>query len=588
MFRIRHIYDDFLPIDAEAIRQVQGILRSQLPGLSQDYVDRLPDQLIDPVKYRLRSILFVADNERGTIRGFALLQHAVDLNFCYLDFISAAARQTGGGIGGALYQRIREEAYRLGANGLFFECLPDDPVLCPDSAERQQNIARLSFYEKFGARPLANTAYETPVNAGDLSPPYLVFDDLGRNEKLGRDRARAVVQTILERKYGDVCPLEYVNRVLDSITDDPVQIRAPRYLSKAPTVYPIGDRQGEARIALVVNEKHDIHHVRDRGYVEAPVRIRSILNDLLHSGLFDERPAKRFPDKHIKAVHDHKYLSYLKKVCQNVPPKKSVYPYVFPIRNAARPPRELPLRAGYYCIDTFTPLNENAYLAARAAVDCTLTAGKSLLQGHRLAYALVRPPGHHAERRAFGGFCYLNSTAIAANYLSDYGRVAILDIDYHHGNGQQDIFYHRSDVLTLSIHGHPRFAYPYFSGFRNETGEGEGKGNNVNLPQPEQLSGDEYLKALEQALKRIVKFEPSFLVVALGLDTASGDPTGSWSLKTGDFERNGFKIGALGYRTLVVQEGGYRIRSLGSNARHFFDGLWQGSDRPPAPAKRRR
>jgi acetoin utilization deacetylase AcuC-like enzyme len=144
----------------------------------------------------------------------------------------------------------------------------------------------------------------------------------------------------------------------------------------------------------------------------------------------------------------------------------SVYPYVFPIRNAARPPEVLAVRAGYYCIDTFTPLNRNAYLAACRGIDCTLTAAHSLLEGFHLAYALVRPPGHHAERRSFGGFCYFNNAAAAAQYLSRFGRIAILDIDYHHGNGQQQIFYGRSDVLTVSIHGHPRFAYPISAGSR--------------------------------------------------------------------------------------------------------------------------
>ena len=153
-------------------------------------------------------------------------------------------------------------------------------------------------------------------------------------------------------------------------------------------------------------------------------------------------------------------------------PKKSIYPYVFPTRNPARPPNDETVLAGYYCIDTFTPLNQNAYLAARSAVDCALTAAEKVLEGTDLAYALVRPPGHHAETRTFGGFCYFNNGAIAANLLSRYGRVAILDIDYHHGNGQQEIFYNRADVLTVSIHGHPSFAYPYFSGFRDETGIG--------------------------------------------------------------------------------------------------------------------
>ena len=163
----------------------------------------------------------------------------------------------------------------------------------------------------------------------------------------------------------------------------------------------------------------------------------------------------------------------------------------------------------------------------------------------RQVYALVRPPGHHAERKVFGGFCYFNSNAIAANYLSKFGKVAILDIDYHHGNGQQDIFYKRNDVLTISIHGNPSFAYPYFSGFKDEKGEGEGLGFNINYPLKEKLNGAEYLEVLGLALKKIVKFKPSFLVVALGLDVAKGDPTGTWALGSKDFFENGKIIGSL-------------------------------------------
>jgi acetoin utilization deacetylase AcuC-like enzyme len=189
----------------------------------------------------------------------------------------------------------------------------------------------------------------------------------------------------------------------------------------------------------------------------------------------------------------------------------------------------------------------------------------------------VRPPGHHAERRIFGGFCYFGSAAIAANYLSSYGRVAVLDIDYHHGNGTQDIFYGRADVLTISIHGHPNFAFPYFNGFARERGEGAGRGYNMNMPMPENLDGDGYRKALDRAVKRLIRFGPQFLIVALGLDTAKGDPTGTWGLTARDFAENGRIIGRLDIPTLVVQEGGYDTRVIGVNARNFFTGLFEGA-----------
>jgi acetoin utilization deacetylase AcuC-like enzyme len=337
----------------------------------------------------------------------------------------------------------------------------------------------------------------------------------------------------------------------------------------------VDDRSTE-QIALIVNDRHQIHHVHERGYVESPVRVRSILAELDKSGLFARLKPRAFPDKNIHAVHDADFVSYLQHASEDVPEGKSLYPYVFPVRNKTRPPKEPSVLSGYYCIDTFTPINRNAYPAARRGVDCALTAAREILDGRRMAYALVRPPGHHAERRVFGGFCYFNNNAIAAQYLCAYGKVAILDIDYHHGNGQQEIFYRRPDVLTVSVHGHPKFAYPYFTGFEDERGEGEGEGFNLNLPLPENLDGERYRKALGKALHRIEEFFPQFLVVALGLDTAKGDPTGTWSLMAKDFEENGRLIGTLGLPTLVVQEGGYRTRTLGQNARNFFRGLVQG------------
>ncbi|MBD1401809.1 histone deacetylase family protein [Pelobacter sp. M08fum] len=578
MFRIRRIYDTVLPVNQQAISQVQAILTSQFPDLNPKDINKLPDQLTNPLKYRFRSILSVAEGSKGDVKGFALLLHAADLNFCYLEYVSAAEKMTGRGIGGALYERIRNEARALGVLGIFMECLPDDPEFCRDPTILAQNKARLKFYEQYGARPITGSAYETPVKEGDDNPPYLVFDGLGDSAEPSQQEVKKIVRAILERKYAHLCPQTYIDMVVDSFTEDPVQLRGFRYVKKPISVVedlarPVVDRQ----IALIVNDQHDIHHIRERGYVESPVRIRSILKEIEPTGLFYRAPVRRFAIHHLKKIHAADFVDYLKLMCSGLPEKKALYPYVFPIRNATRPPREKAIKAGYYCIDTFTPLTRNVYPAAKRAADCAMTAARLALAGQHLSYALVRPPGHHAEHRAFGGFCYFNNAAVAAQELCLQGKVAIIDIDYHHGNGTQNIFYRRSDVLTVSLHGHPRSAYPYFNGFEDETGEGEGKGFNMNIPLPEQLDGEGYATALDKALRRIKRFKPTFLVIALGLDTATGDPTGTWSLKPADFFANGRKLGGLGLPTLVIQEGGYDNRSLGKNARQFFQGLWEGS-----------
>jgi len=574
MLRIRKVADAMTAVNRAAVEAAQKIMREQFSGMPEADIAKLPDQLSNPLKHRFVSRLFVAENGRDQTLGVGLLLYFPDIGFSYLEIISTAKGRMGGGIGAALYERVREEARALGTQ-LYFECLPDDPLLSPNPDIRADNANRLKFYERYGALPIVNTAYETPVTPGSTDPPYLVLDPLGSNDLPSRDKAKKVVRAILERKYAEL-PASYVQLVVDSFKDDPVVLRAPRYVKSRRA--PKGEvrKPGAPRIALVLNDEHTLHHVQDRGYVEAPVRIRSIMAELEPSGLFERLPTKRFSDRHIRAVHDGRLVDYIRKACLIAGSKKSIYPYVFPVRNATRPPKDETVLAGYYCIDTFTPLNESAYLAARSAVDCSLTAAEKVLEGAGLAYALVRPPGHHAETHAFGGFCYFNNAAIAANLLARYGKVAILDIDYHHGNGQQQIFYGRADVLTVSVHGHPSFAYPYFAGFRDETGIGAGAGYNLNIPLPEHITPEQHRNAVTEALRRIKRFAPAYLVVSLGLDTARGDPTGTWSNGAKDFEQLGRMIGEQNYPTLVVQEGGYRVRTLGTNTRNFFVGLVAG------------
>jgi acetoin utilization deacetylase AcuC-like enzyme len=575
VFRIRYVSGSTLPSEKSAIEQVQQILREQFPDLHTYEIDSLQEKLSNPLKFRYRSILLVAENERGAVQGFALLSHEPRLQFGFLDYLSSSTTLTSRGIGGALYERVRSEAMMLKMKGLYFECLPDDPQLCRDVKVLKQNEKRLRFYERYNAMPIINTAWETPFQADDDCPPYLLFDPLNGNSPPSLIEAKAIFSAILELKYGKRCPPGYVEKIVESVHDNPIRLRLRRYLPRNGARTSGAMNQPAMKIVFVVNDRHQIHHVHDRGYVETPVRIASILREIVDRDQFVKKEPRYFSDRYLYDVHDSEYINYFRKVCTTLKPGNSVYPYVFPIRNMARPPVELAVRAGYYCIDTFTPLNNNAFTAARHAVNCTLTAAEFLLKDARIAYALVRPPGHHAERRSFGGFCYFNNASIAAQMLSQHGTIALLDIDYHHGNGHQDIFYQRADVFTLSIHGHPRFAYPYFSGFKEEHGEGAGKGFNVNYPLPEQCDGTMYRTVLAKAVNRISRFKPAFLVVSLGCDTAKGDPTGTWSLTSADFNLNGALIGALHLPTLIVQEGGYSTRVLGINTRKFLTGVRQ-------------
>lgn len=590
MLKIRKLRGGLSAADQTTLEEVQAIVRAQFPLMSNAEIDKLPDQLTDPMTFRFVTELLVSEDTKGHVNAFAIVLHAPDLSFAYLETLSTAPGRSGGGLGASLYQAVREEAIALAAEGLYYECLPDEPRLSPDPKVRRQNVARLKFYERYGARPIIGTAYETPLQEGETDAPYLVFDGLGRHTLPAPEVLAPIVEAILERKYGDVCPPGYIEKVTASVRGGHAQLRPFRYAAE-PAKTPAHAKPGAPKlskpIALIVNDRHTIHHIRERGYVESPVRVATIERAILPTGLFEPMPAREYPDRFIREIHDAGLVDYIRQACAEAPEKKSVYPYVFPVRNATRQPTERSVLAGYWCIDTFTPINRNAYPAARHAVDCALTAAEEVLNGRPLAYALVRPPGHHAEHRTFGGFCYFCNSGIAAHYLSRYGRVAILDIDYHHGNGQQDIFYERNDVLTVSVHGDPSMAYPYFTGFRDERGRGRGAGYNLNIPLPEKTSPSEHRAAVAQGLRRIARHDPAYLVVSLGLDTAKADPTGTWSNEATDFAQLGQMIGAAGYPTVVIQEGGYRIRTLGTNARNFFQGLAAGMAEAKPSARRR-
>jgi len=575
MFRIRKVLDDVQPVNREALLQVKELLRGSFKSLDRHYLESIRECLTNPFKYRYRSILYVAENDKNTVLGMALFYHEPVLRYCYLDYLASLKQLTGRGIGGALYQRVTDECRQLGVEGIFFEALPDDPLLCRDPSMLKQNQSRLRFYENFGARPVIGTAYETPVEEGGDNPPYLLFDDLGLETSLRNSWFRKVVSSILMRVHKGVCSSRYLKMVLDSISDDPVQVRKIRYSRETPVDLSGLTLDRQKKILLVVNSRHDILHVRERGYVEAPVRVEAILKGLNALPFFRTVEVRTYPDRYLLAVHSERYVSYLKKACEKSAGFGAIYPNIYPDRVKTRPDGESPAHAGFYIYDSYTPIHENSFKAPRAAVNCCLTAAELILEGNNLVYALVRPPGHHAERELVGGFCYFNNAAVAAQFLSRYGRVAVVDVDYHHGNGQQEIFYSRRDVLTVSLHRHPREAYPYFSGFREERGDGEGKGYNLNSPLAGNVTGRQYLEELKLAMQKVGRFSPSYLVVCLGFDTARGDPTGDWLLGSTDFRGMGAVFGRLSLPTLVVQEGGYLNRSLGRNAAAFFNGLYR-------------
>ncbi len=576
MIRIRVIQGAGAPLARDRIAQAQRILRQNFPGWEHD-AERMVQWLRDPIRTGWRAVLLVAETSQGKVNGFALVLHFSEINSSFLDYIAVRKGIRGSGLGSALYEAVREYCVEVGSQGLYLEVDPDDPELVEDEHTLEQNCRRLRFYEYYDVRPIVNTDYHLPL--GD--PPthaYLMFDPLGRDRELPRDEARQAVRMFLEVRFGEMTTPAYIEQVVESFTDDPVRFRPAKYVRRRKPKKPVPGRLEKA-YALVINHKHIIHHVRDRGYEERPARVGALLKAVEATNLFTAVKPRRFAESHVLEVHDRHYVRFVKRLCRKLPPGRPVYADTFPRRQPVRRPRVVdPDLAGYYCLDSFTPLDARAYRAARAAVDAALTGAQEVLAGTRLAYALCRPPGHHAERGLYGGFCYFNNAAIAAHHLSGHGRVAVLDVDFHHGNGTQDIFYRRDDVLTVSIHGNPETAYPYFSGFARETGEGPGLGMNRNYPLPAGTDDERYFRTLDKAIRRVRRFRPEYLVVSLGFDTLSGDPTGFFSLSPGGSEGIGRRIAEMHLPTLVVQEGGYSLRNLKRGARAFFRG-WVAGDR---------
>ena len=319
--------------------------------------------------------------------------------------------------------------------------------------------------------------------------------------------------------------------------------------------------------------RHDPQHFMANGVVqpspEQPRRIEVLKDGAIAAGCSFETPADAGLGP-IAAIHTAEYLAFLETIhtrwlrIEGAAPE--VIPNIHPASRSDSYPKSAIGQAGYHQADTACPIGAETWGSAYWSAQSAIAGADALLAGDAAAYALCRPPGHHAFADLAGGFCFLNTAAIATERLRGAGlRPAILDIDVHHGNGTQGIFYARGDVLTVSIHADPARFYPFFWGHAHERGDGAGLGANLNLPLPRGTGDDAYLETLEAALARIARFGTDVIVVALGLDAAVDDPFRGLAITPDGFARIAARIRALGVPILWVQEGGYLSDSLGMN-----------------------
>jgi acetoin utilization deacetylase AcuC-like enzyme len=337
----------------------------------------------------------------------------------------------------------------------------------------------------------------------------------------------------------------------------------------------------------IYSDDHHLHHGNAelidgtlKPCFEMPSRADMVLQRVRQTGLGDIIAPTEHGLEPLLRVHDAGYVRFLEQawsLWQAEGRNHDALPLVWPVRGLRtdRIPQDIDGLMGYYSFDAGVPITAGTWQAIRSSANVALT-GLDVMQstGHS-TFALCRPPGHHAAADYMGGYCYLNNAAIAAQAMLDRGakRVAILDVDYHHGNGTQSIFYQRSDVQFLSLHGDPTVEYPFFLGHADETGEGAGLGFNHNYPLAHGTDWSHYGPALADACSKIAAYAPDALVVSLGVDTFEQDPISRFKLKNADYLRMGEAIGGLGLPTLFVMEGGYAVEDIGVNAVNVLSGF---------------
>lgn len=306
---------------------------------------------------------------------------------------------------------------------------------------------------------------------------------------------------------------------------------------------------------------------------DTPRRVECIKTVLHNDPAFEVITAKPFPERLLTRLHP--YHDYIRRTANAMAEGEEFFPDLFPGENA-RLPRKIdnPLWGGIWCTDAVTPIMSKTYDVARASAESALTGAELIRDGQEKAvYALCRPSGHHAGPRVFGGYCYFNNAATAAEYLLPTGTVAIVDIDYHHGNGTQEFFEETRSVFTASIHGDPEDEYPYFWGYADETGKGQAAGTNHNEPLPKGTEAEAYMDALRRITDAVRRFNPAYLIIAAGFDTHQTDPIGGFSLRTEDYTAIGRELASPGIPTLICQEGGYNTEVLGDCVHTFLKGF---------------